>query len=50
LTHTYVATGLYDVTVTAINGTNESITLTSIIVLNPDLSLFLPLMLKNSSP
>lgn len=50
LTHVYAVPGTYDVTVTAINRENESVASTSVTILHPDLLLFLPLMLRNSSP
>jgi PKD repeat protein len=47
LAHAYAAPGTYDLTVTAINQANESVRSASVTVLDPELSLFLPLVFRN---
>ena len=48
--HTYSTPGTYSLTVTANNGTSQSTVSTSVAILDPDLSLFLPLIFRNSPP
>ena len=50
LVHTYADPGTYSVTVTAINSTSESETSAYFTVMDPDLSIFLPTVLKSQSP
>ena len=46
LAHTYAGLGTYSVTVRAVNGTSESVASTRVTMLDPDLSIFLPLVLR----
>ena len=47
LTHTYAAPGIYPITVTALNGTNEEEALGTVTVLDPSNTWFLPLIYKH---
>ena len=50
LVYTYADPGTYSVTVAAVNSTSESETSTYFAVMDPDLSVFLPTVLKSQSP